>query len=290
VKKNHKNLYFLLILAMMTWGLSWTNAKVLGSYSDARVIMVWRFTITSIFFIPIVYFTKNPFKVTFKGFLFTLVNAFFITLYNYFFLKGTHIGLAGKGGVLVTTLNPIFTSILAVFILNNNFKLKDILGLTLGLIGGAIIIEFWNIDLYELKRSGSIYFILAAFSYACVTILSSQSKPNIPFISYSFWSFLFSAIISLIITRGMDLKQVFFYDYIFWLNMIFLSIGALGFGTTIYFLASIKLGAKKASSFIFTVPITAITFAMIFLDETLTLNIIVGGFLGSLSVYIINKD
>jgi drug/metabolite transporter (DMT)-like permease len=88
----------------------------------------------------------------------------------------------------------------------------------------------------------------------------------------------------------MDLKQVFFYDYIFWLNMIFLSIGALGFGTTIYFLASIKLGAKKASSFIFTVPITAITFAMIFLDETLTLNIIVGGFLGSLSVYIINKD
>ena len=62
----------------------------------------------------------------------------------------------------------------------------------------------------------------------------------------------------------------------------------MAFGTSIYFYASTRLGPKKASSYIFLVPFTAILFAIYFLDEPFQLSTILGGGLGVLSVYLIN--
>ena len=46
----------MMIIAMVTWGLSWTNAKILGIYADPPLVMFWRFVIAStcFFFIKIV--------------------------------------------------------------------------------------------------------------------------------------------------------------------------------------------------------------------------------------------
>ena len=87
----------------------------------------------------------------------------------------------------------------------------------------------------------------------------------------------------------MSKEVIFTFDGIFWLNMMLLSIGAMAYGTSIYFLASVRLGAHSASAFIFTVPITAMCFAMIFLDEMITLSTIIGGILTMSAVYLINK-
>ena len=43
-------LSIMMVFAMITWGLSWTNAKILGTYADAPLIMFWRFVFASIFF------------------------------------------------------------------------------------------------------------------------------------------------------------------------------------------------------------------------------------------------
>ena len=82
---------------------------------------------------------------------------------------------------------------------------------------------------------------------------------------------------------------IFQFDWVFWLNMMLLAVGAMAFGTSIYFLASVELGAKKASAYIFTVPLTAMAFAMIFLNEPLVFTTLIGGGLGIVAVYLINK-
>ena len=48
----------LMILAMLSWGLSWTNAKLVGQYADAPLIMVWRFSIAAFSIAPILLITK----------------------------------------------------------------------------------------------------------------------------------------------------------------------------------------------------------------------------------------
>ena len=76
---------------------------------------------------------------------------------------------------------------------------------------------------------------------------------------------------------------------IFYLNFFLVSIGAMSFGTSIYFLASTVLGPKKASAYIFLVPLTAMGFAMLLLSEQLELSTLFGGIFGIYAVYLINK-
>ncbi|HBN45516.1 MAG TPA: hypothetical protein DD389_03515 [Candidatus Marinimicrobia bacterium] len=289
MKISNTRLYILTLIAMVTWGLSWTNAKILGFYGDAPLMMFWRFIFASISFAPIVIWTKNSFNLDKKGLQFVLLNSVFMTSYNYFYFKGTQVGLAGAGGVLVTTMNPINTAILAAIIFNSPLFRKDIAGMILGFIGGGLIINIVEMDMNLLFQSGNIYFIMASLSWAVVTLITSKSKDVIAFIPYSFWCFTVSIFMSLILAFDQPLMSIFQFDGIFWLNMMCLAIGAMAFGTSIYFLASVQLGAQKASAFIFTVPVTAMIFAMIYLNESLTPSTVVGSILAMIAVYLINK-
>ena len=256
-------LHTLMVLAMTTWGLSWTNAKLLGLYADAPLLSFWRFAIASICFFFIVN-TKVSLKITFSSLPLIILNSIFIVMYNYFYFKGTKIGLAGVGGVLVTTMNPILTTIFSSLILQETVSKKGILGLFFGLVAGSFIIRAWELDINSFYNSGNLFFILASLSWVAVTLITSWTKEKIPFLSYSFWTFSVAAIIILPFVPLKDIFSVFYFDLIFWINLIILSVFAMAFGTSIYFYASTQLGPKKASSYIFLVPITAIFFLCIF--------------------------
>ena len=277
------------MIAMVTWGLSWTNAKIVGMYGDAPLMTFWRFVFATLSFAPIVYFTKSSFSINGKSLRFIALNALFMTSYNYFYFRGTQVGLAGAGGVLVTTLNPINTAILAAILFNIPLYRKDIAGMIIGFIGGGMIMNIWNMDMDLFLQSGNTHFLLASLSWAAVTLITSRSKDVMPFIPYSFWCFGIASLLSLLLAFDQPLLSIFQFDWVFWLNMMLLAVGAMAFGTTIYFLASRQLGPQKASSFIFTVPVTAMLFAMIFLNEELTITIAIGSILAMFAVYLINK-
>ncbi len=281
-------LTILMVLAMLTWGLSWTNAKILGQYGNASLIMFWRFIFATLSFALVLKWYGSEYKISKKNILFILGNAFFMVSYNYFYFRGTQIGLAGSGGVLVTTLNPILTSLFSSLFFGGLILKKDWIGFGLGLIGGTIILRLWDFNLYSLLQSGNIFFILASLSWVSVTIITSQSKNIIPFIPYTFWSFVFASCLCLPLSLQESLLSVFYFDWIFWLNLLILAVVAMSFGTSIYFLASVQLGPKRASAFIFIVPLTAMGFAIYFLSEPFQLTTAIGGTLGIAAVYIIN--
>ncbi len=275
---------------MMIWGLSWTNAKILGLYGEAPLMMFWRFVFATISFAPIVFWSGHRFRINSNALQFVVLNAVFMTLYNYFYFKGTQIGLAGAGGVLVTTFNPINTIILMALFFKATLYRKDFTGLLLGFIGGGMIMNIWKMDMDLLFQSGNVHFLLASLSWAAVTIITSRSKQSIQFIPYSFWCFTLSSCFSFIFAYDQQLLSIFDFDGIFWLNMILLATGSMAFGTSIYFLASTRLGPQKASAFIFTVPVTSLFFATVFLNEKLTLPMIIGSVLAMIAVYLINKE
>ena len=289
-KQPKSRLTFYLLLAMAAWGLSWTNAKILGTYADPPVIMVWRFIFATLSFAPVVYFTNNTFKISLNNGFHILLGAFFITTYNYLFFKGTQVGLASVGGVLVTTLNPIFTTIISALLLGGYLYQKDIWGLFFGFLGGFIMLKFWDMQFDAFFQSGNLYFLLASISWGALTNVTSKGKDAMSFMTFTFWCYLFSILLSFALARHSDLTAIFSYDWIFWLNMITVSVLAMAFATTTYFKGAIILGPKKVSSFIFTVPITAVLFAMGFLGEALEWPIIVGGLLAGFAVYLINKQ
>ena len=116
-------LNILMVLAMLSWGLSWTNAKLVGQYGDAPLIMVWRFLLATISIAPILLFAKISFFIEKKNLFIIFFNSLFMVSYNYFYFRGTQVGLAGAGGVLVTTLNPVLTLLISTVIYNTRYCL-----------------------------------------------------------------------------------------------------------------------------------------------------------------------
>ena len=282
-------LYAMMVFAMVIWGLSWTNAKILGFYADAPLITFWRFVIASVclFFIAK---NKVSLHLSRENIIIVVINSICMVLYNYFYFKGTQIGLAGTGGVLVTTMNPILTVIFSSLLFQEAIPKKRILGLFLGFLAGSLILRIWEITILGFYNSGNLFFILASCSWVAVTIVTSRTKNKIPFLSYSFWTFFLSILVSLPFVPINNLLIVFKFDLTFWVNLILLSVFALALGTTIYFYASTELGPGRASSFIFLVPFTAILFSMYFLKEPLQASMVLGGLLGIVSVYLINAN
>ena len=118
---------------------------------------------------------------------------------------------------------------------------------------------------YDSIREFILYlsFLLLGIRHNCI---SKGKRPN----SFSYIQLLEFLIASLLILPFCEIDaviQVTNYDYIFWINMILLSIVVMSFANTMYFFASSKIGAIKASSYIFVVPLTAIIFSKIILKE-----------------------
>jgi drug/metabolite transporter (DMT)-like permease len=78
-------------------------------------------------------------------------------------------------------------------------------------------------------------------------------------------------------------------ELLFWGNLLFASIITTTLATTVYFFATAKIGAEKASSFIFTVPFSAALSSFLILGEKIEWPTIVGGFIGILAVWMINR-
>ena len=279
-----------MVFAMITWGYSWVGAKILGPYGHVSTKIFLRFFFASIALIPILLKYRIPFRIDKKGFMFILWNSISLCSYNYFYFKSTHMGLAGVGGVLVTTLNPILTSLFVFsFLDRSSAKLKEFFGLIMGLTGGGIIMRLWEMDIALMISSGNIFYILASCSWVSVTIASQKSKTHIHFLTYSFWSFLSASLFSLSFCEIESISQTINYDSIYWLNIFLLSIVVMSFANTMYFFASSKIGAVKASSYIFVVPLTAIIFSKIILNEQVLYTTVLGGILSVVAVYLINK-
>ena len=284
------SLYLTLLLSMAIWGLSWTNAKILSDYGPSSVLAFWRFFFSSITMIPVLLITGNDFRVTRQGIKYILTGAVFISLYNIFFFMGTDKGAASVGGIIVPTFNPIITFIISVLLMKQVVYRKDIIGLILGFAGGVIVLQAWRLSLEQMIANGNIFFLCASVSWGIMSIISGRSHAHVSTLSFSFWVYTISTLIYLGATWNKDILLIFTYDWIFWVNMFFLSAGAMVFGTTVYFFGTARLGPEKASAFIFTVPVTALFFSVLLIGERLEVITMIGGILTMTAVYLINKS
>jgi drug/metabolite transporter (DMT)-like permease len=283
---NYNQIYFWMSLAMVTWGVAWTNAKIVGEYLSFDNLIFLRFSLGTISLLPFILINKSPFPKI-NDLKYIVIPSLLFFAYNIAFFKGTHYGMAGKGAVLVTTLNPLCTVIIMGFI-NKKILPKELLGIFLGILGGFIIMNIYNEGVGEILDSGNIYFIICALTWGVMTVAINYAQKTINPYMFIFLCYLVTTFISYPFTNLGEVN-IELLDFRFYLNFFFLSIGAMAFGTSIYIYSTPILGPTKASVFIFSAPLIAMITASIFLNEAFTVNIMIGGTLSLLAIYIVNR-
>jgi len=286
-KKGSRYYEWLLLLAMLLWGGGWTALKIITEDLPMDVIIFWRFLLMSLSFLPILYLFKEPIRLSKNSISFILASSVLNIAFMVSSFFGIREGLAGAGSVIITSLSPLMTFILAALLFHKSISKEQYFGLFIGLVGGFIILELNNIELFF--HGANLYFLLCATLWAGVTILSQHSHQHIHPIHYSFFISLVATLVAFIYVDKSHISSVFSQDIRFWSALLYLAILGQSVATTIFFMASGKLGSEKTSSFMFLVPVFALLSAWMILDEAMQLHIIIGGAISMFAVYYINK-
>ena len=279
-----------IIASMIIWGISWSVAKVLSNYSDPITLTLVRYGIVIIMFPICLKLLKVPIKINKNGILPLLGAGGFMALYTLSFFYGLQIGKAGKAGVLVTTINPIFAYVIGIIVSKITPNKKEITGLTFGLISGVILLKLYE-DVSLFLEAQNYIFVLGALLWAIMAKFSSKAKNYGHPLAFSFWINVITFLAVLPFVNIQHITEIFaIKDTLFWGNMGYFSIINTIGATSIFILATNKLGAEKSSAFIFIVPLMAALSTWIFLGETIEINTIIGGTLGMISVFLINSN
>ena len=272
---------------MFLWGVGWTALKVLTVLLPMDVIVFWRFFFMSLAFLPILYFLKIPLTLNKANIKYIAGSSVLNIAFMVSSFFGIKYGLAGSGGVIITTLSPVITFLLVALIFKKHLKNSQYLGLGLGIISGVIMLELNNLSLF--LNSANIYFLACAVIWAGVTILAQHSQKHIHPIHYSFFISVIATISTFLYAFNSNLLIVFEQNLNFWIALIYLAVFGQTVATTIFFMASGKLGSQITSSFMFLVPVFALLSAWLILDEPLEKHILIGGSLSLIALYFINK-
>ncbi len=278
----------LAVLAMVAWGGSWITARW-ASGNAPEVTALWRFLLSALSFLPILWWRKESFSVPRGTWPYVLLSAAALGVYNLCFLGGLKTGHGGYGGVLVPSLNPLFANLLASVFLSHKVDRRTALGLALGFGGGILQILGPTFQLRSFLRPENLYFLGAALSYALLTLWTAQAQKRISVFVHSFWVSVGCALLLLPLALS---KQPFAIGHLsgpFWINAVYLALLAGTFGTTVYFEAAKRVGGARASSFSFLVPVSALVLAFVFLGEIPTWTSIVGGALSIGAVLLVQR-
>lgn len=294
----NRKFYFYMFTAMTLWAGSWVSGKLISSGELHFQFIFWRLVITTLCYLAIhrisirkennygglCQILKNP---ALTGLIF--LSAVALVGYNIMFILGLTAGLAGKGGVIVTSLNPLIGFILGTVIYRNKFPLKSWIGITLGLIGGFILIEPWKYSLTQLIDEGNLIFVFAAVFWASITFLAHKIQKKISLWEFNLLTYSFALLLIIPMIWNKDIFNWQQYSPGFWINTVYLAVMAGTIAGGIYFYASKVIGSAKAGTFTFIVPGMALLFSFIFLNEIPQISTIIGGTLAVCAVYIINK-
>ena len=286
-------IYLKLLFVMLVWGGTFTSARLLGNELDPPISAFIRFLLASSFLLVLLYFKEGSFpRVNKKQFLFLLgMGLTGIAMYNLLFFYGLVHTEAGRGS-LITATNPLLTALGAAFIFKERFTLMRMVGFLL-CVGGAILIITKG-DISSLMKegigTGELAFIGCALSWAAYTLIGRFMSDQLSSLAVIAYASCIGTVVLFVAALNADLvTAVKSLTMNAGLNLLYLSLLATVI-SFVWFQEGVKaLGAAKAAVFIYFMPVSAVFWAWLILDEKFTLVLALGATLVISGIYLVNK-
>ncbi|WP_295053734.1 DMT family transporter [Sulfuricurvum sp.] len=285
--KNTTKYVLWMIVAMLFWGFAWTAGKVAAEHSNAQVAAFWRYAISFISILPVIWYMKTPLTTDRKGFVYMTIAGVLTSLFNYLFFAGLSHGDAGYGGTMVTSLAPIITYILSISFLGTKVSSRQIGALSIGILGALILLRV-PFEGFAFLSVNSAYFLGCAVVWALVTVVSQKAAARAHLMFYTLVVFGITAFINMLFAlphRPFDFGA---YDAVFWWTILFIGVIPGTFSTALYFVSAGKVGAHRTGVFMFIVPVGAIASSWIVYGETLAISTLIGCLMAFSAVILFN--
>ena len=262
------------LLFVLLWSTGFVGAKYGLPYADPFIFLGIRVLIASVILFAIASIMKSPIAIGSKAISSSVLIGFFLHacyLGGVFFAisKGLPAGVAA----VVTSLQPVLVSILAVKVLGERLRTKQLAGLFLGLIGVVLVLgPSFNADI---PTVGVIAIFVALIGSTSATLLQKKIGSGIPLVAGTGYQYLGSGAVLLAIavaTGGTSIQWSGKFVLAFMWLIAVLSVGAI---LLLLWLLNTGSAASVSSLFYLVPPATAAEAFFLFGEKVNT-----QGFLG----------
>lgn len=285
-KTNKTRYYILAIFTVFVWSSTFISTKVLLSYFSPVEILVYRFFLAYLLmFIVYPHFhkpesLKSELKIMFAG----------ISGGSIYFLAenfALHFSLASNVSLLVSTA-PLITALFAhFFIAEEKLSRKTITG-ALVAFSGVILVIFNGSFILKLNPIGDLLALSSAVSWSIytITIRGLKTKYSTYYITRKIFFYTVLTMIPVLFFSPLSLNFSPLLNWKISLNLLFLTV----FASCVAYVAWTKviwaLGATKANTFIYFIPLLTLVLSAFFLSEPLTVYALGGALLIFSGVYV----
>lgn len=279
-----------MIITVVIWGVSFVNIRVAVMVLPAMTLGLIRFIIaTTIMFIAVM-IKKKSLKIHKEDFIyFLLAGGVGITAYFYFENNGVKYTSASIASLIIASI-PVFAIITESVIYKTKITFKVMICLLLSILGVLMISGF---DIEEIKASGYLTGYLMMFGAAITWIVYSVASKNI-YDKYDqetlvFYQFLIGTL-CFAPFAAFEKTDWSLVTYDIMIHVVILGVFASAVGFFLYLIGLDKLGITESSLYINIIPLVTVITSIFYLDETVTINHVIGGIMVMLSVYFINRE
>lgn len=262
-------IYGQLILVMVVWGFNVIAIKVIVGEFAAVTITSFRIFLAAVVVYLILYLRKEVRLPKKNEIIYILLIALTGVVAHHFFLS---VGLtktnASSSGLILGTV-PLFTSILASFMLKEKLSFMRILGIFFGLLGVSLIILVGNIDGF-IFNLGDIYILLAVLTQAISFIYIKKTTETMSSRLVTGMTLLIGSILLFIISLIMEpngLASLKDGSMLGWIVFLASAVLATAIGHFLYNHAIQYIGPSKSSIFMNLSPFFALVGSALFLGE-----------------------
>jgi len=274
-----KTNWFLLILLSAIWGGAFTLNKIALNEFTPEVIVAGRLISGSIFLVVLIYFLYKKFTINISQINYYLFMSLVgIVIPFIAIITGQKNIDSAMAGILMATM-PISTIVLShIFLEDEKMNQQKFIGFVISFLGVFILIYrkdlFINNSISETFES-QLLVILGATLYAFAAIYGKKYKITDP-LSASTGTILFATFFMTIYLIFIDQSNPSYSALFLDINILLLGILCTAIATIIYFQILQTEGASFLSIMNFLIPLWAILFGIVILQDQFSWNYIIG--------------
>ena len=261
-------------LFVLLWSTGFVGAKYGLPYADPFVFLSVRILLAALLLFALARALRMPVRIgrgaiARSGLIGFFLHACYLGGVFYSIAQGLPAGVAA----VVTSLQPVLVSLIAVKVLGEQLRLRQVAGLLIGLVGVVMVLGP-SIDA-QIPLAAIIAILVALIGSTTATLLQKKLGADIPLISGTAYQYLFSGCVLGIIALATQETSITwslrFTAAFVWLVLV-LSVGAI---LLLLWLLNTGSAAKVSSLFYLVPPATAIEAFFLFGEKVNT-----QGFLG----------
>ena len=275
------------------WGSAFIAIKISVEYINPVSVASFRLIIGALFLFFIFIFTKYSFKISKKNIILIIIIGIIGNFIPFLLISWSEKYIQSNTAGLLLSVGPIFTLILSHFLTKDDkFTFLKFISIIIGLLGAIFIIGFdtiLNLSSGESKNLvPKISIMIAALGYVISSIIAYNIK-NVDTVSLTTFVTISAALISIpfMIYAEINYPSKINSNAIIAIVYLGLFPTAIAFQLRFYIIS--KAGPIFLSYVAYLIPVFAIIWGYIFLNEKINLNIMFGVLLVLIGVYISQK-